>query len=93
MSLHSPGRQTGRRIKASGIEEGGAQDRAAYSIAEFCEAHRISRSKLYQLWAAGTGPRILKVGVKVLISVEAAADWRREREQAAAEAAEAVRVS
>src|SRR5262249_1448275 len=47
------------------------------------------RSKLYQLWAAGIGPRFMKVGVKVLISIEAAADWRREREQAAAEAAKA----
>ena len=83
MSPDSPGRQTGRRIKASGVEAVGAQGRAAFTITEFCEAHRISRSKLYQLWAAGIGPRFMKVGVKVLISVEAAADWRREREQAA----------
>ena len=88
MSLHSPGRQTGRRIKASGVEGVGAQDRAAFTIAEFCEAHRISRSKLYQLWAAGIGPRLMKVGVKVLISIEAAADWRRQGERAA-EAAKA----
>ena len=93
MSLHSPGRQTGRRIKASGVEGGGAQDRAAYSIAEFCEAHRISRSKLYQLWGAGIGPRFMKVGVRGLISIEAAAEWRSEREQASAEAAKAERVS
>jgi hypothetical protein len=88
MSLHSPGRQTGRRIKASGVEGVGPQDRAAFTIAEFCEAHRISRSKLYQLWAAGIGPRFMKVGVKVLISIEAAADWRRQSERAA-EAAKA----
>ena len=82
------------RIKAPGVEAIDAQDRAAFTITEFCEAHRISRSKLYQLWAAGTGPRVMKVGVKVLISIEAAAEWRREREQAAAEAkAEMVRVS
>ena len=93
MSPDSSGPQTGRRIKASGVEGVGAQDRATFTITEFCEAHRISRSKLYQLWAAGTGPRVMKVGVKVLISVEAAADWRREREQAAAEAAKAERVS
>jgi hypothetical protein len=52
MSLNSPGRQTGHRIK-SGVEGVGAQDRAAFTIAEFCEAHRISRSKLYELWDAG----------------------------------------
>jgi hypothetical protein len=39
------------------------------------------------MWAAGIGPRFMKVGVKVLVSVEAAADWRRDREQAAAETA------
>ena len=93
MSPDSPGRQTGRRIKASGVEGVGPQDRAAFTIAEFCEAHRISRSKLYQLWAAGIGPRLMKVGVKVLISIEAAAEWRSEREQASAEAAKAERVS
>jgi len=94
MSPDSSGPQTGHRIKAPGVEAIDAQDRAAFTITEFCEAHRISRSKLYQLWAAGTGPRVMKVGVKVLISIEAAAEWRREREQAAAEAkAEMVRVS
>jgi hypothetical protein len=56
---------------------------AAYTIAEFCTAHRISRSKLYQLWAAGAGPRMMKVGRKVLITNEAAAEWRRAREAAA----------
>jgi hypothetical protein len=36
MSAESPARQTGRRIKASGVETVGAQDRAAFTIAEFC---------------------------------------------------------
>jgi hypothetical protein len=91
MSPNPPGRQTGHCIKASGVEGVGAQERAAFTIAEFCEAHRVSRSKLYHLWAAGIGPRFMKVGTKVLISVEAAADWRRGREQAAADAAKAER--
>ena len=58
--------------------------RAAYTISEFCEAHRISRSKLYQLWAAGSGPAWMNVGVKRIISFEAAADFRRELEAASA---------
>ena len=65
------------------------RDRAAFTIAEFCEAHRISRSALYKMWAAGTGPRIMRAGSKVLISIEAAGDWRREREAEAAAAEEA----
>jgi hypothetical protein len=60
--------------------------RAAYTLAEFCEAHRISRSELYKLWRLGIGPRRMKAGVKNLISIEAAADWRRQREASAAEA-------
>jgi hypothetical protein len=51
-------------------------NRAAYTIGEFCAAHRISRSKLYQLWATGVGPRFIQVGSKKIITVEAAADWR-----------------
>ena len=55
-------------------------ERAAYTVGEFCAAHRISRSKLYQLWATGAGPRFIQVGSKKIITVEAAADWRRRGE-------------
>jgi hypothetical protein len=91
MSLeHSPARQ-------------GGSTPACYTISEFCASHRISRSKLYALWAAEEAakkagakpvipaPRRMQVDTKVLISVEAAADWRaaceewrREREAASA---------
>jgi hypothetical protein len=54
--------------------------RAAYTVGEFCSAFRISRSKLYQLWELGIGPRVMRIGAKILISIEAASDWRRERE-------------
>jgi hypothetical protein len=54
--------------------------RAAYTLSEFCEAHRISRSQLYKYWQKGQGPRFFWVGTKRCISIEAAADWRRERE-------------
>ena len=59
---------------------------AAYTVPEFCVAHRIARSALYKLWQEGNGPRRFQIGPgrssKVLISAEAAADWRREREAA-----------
>ena len=58
-------------------------DRVAYTIAEFCESHRISRSKLYQLWHAGTGPAFKNIGRKKIITTEAAAAWRRQGETAA----------
>jgi hypothetical protein len=59
-------------------------DRLVFTVNEFCIAHRICRSKLYQFWKAGTGPRVMQVGQRLMISVEAAADWRREREAVSA---------
>jgi predicted DNA-binding transcriptional regulator AlpA len=50
--------------------------RCAFTINEFCEAHRISRSKLYMLWREGTGPRTKSIGNKRIITAEAAAEWR-----------------
>jgi predicted DNA-binding transcriptional regulator AlpA len=61
-------------------------DREALSIAEFCEAHGISRSHYFNLKKVDHGPREMRVGSRVLISREAAADWRRAREADAAEA-------
>jgi hypothetical protein len=59
---------------------------ATYTIPEFCIAHRISRTALYDLWNAGAGPRRIQIGAgrssKVLISVEAAKAWRKAREKA-----------
>lgn len=51
-------------------------DPATYTVASFCEAHNISRSYLYWLWAEGRGPRRTKLGRRTLISGEAAAEWR-----------------
>jgi hypothetical protein len=59
-------------------------ERAAYSVDDFCRAHDISRGTYYNLKAAGIGPRELRIGSKILITVEAAAKWRREREAATA---------
>lgn len=54
---------------------------SAYSIDAFCKAHDISRAFFYELGDAGLGPRLMKLGRRVLISQEAAADWRRETEE------------
>lgn len=53
---------------------------AAFSVEEFCRAHSISRTHFYEMAARGTGPRLMKVGRRTLISAEAAADWRRRME-------------
>jgi predicted DNA-binding transcriptional regulator AlpA len=49
----------------------------ALSINEFCASHGISRSFFYKLTQSGQGPRVIKIGTRSLITVEAAADWRR----------------
>lgn len=59
--------------------------KAAYTVTQFCDDHNLSRTHLYELIRQGLGPRLMKVGRRTLISIEAAADWRRKVEQATAE--------
>jgi hypothetical protein len=67
---------TGRRVIADQLI-------AAFSIREFCAAHRISQSMYFKLRNMGLGPREMSVGTRKLISLEAAAAWRRTREREA----------
>ena len=66
---------TGRRVIADQLI-------AAFSIREFCAAHRISQSMYFKMRAMGLGPREMAVGSRRLISQEAAAEWRKAREAA-----------
>jgi hypothetical protein len=54
---------------------------ATYTIKTFCQTHNVSESQYFVLRKAGLGPREIHSGRRRLISVEAAADWRRERER------------
>jgi hypothetical protein len=60
---------------------------AAYSIREFCAAHRLSESMYFKLRNQGLGPDEMEVGRRRLISYEAASVWRRERETTASSTA------
>jgi hypothetical protein len=73
------------------LEHSQTRQAAAYTIGEFCDSHRVSRAKLYDLWAQktadepfGKGPRYFLVGNHRRITNEAAADWRRAGEAEAA---------
>jgi hypothetical protein len=55
----------------------------ADSVNGFCAKHDLSRTKLYDLWAKGQGPRFFYVGNQRRISDEAASEWRRSMELAA----------
>jgi len=57
----------------------------AYSIKQFCDAHGgISEAFFHALVAKGKGPKLMKIGARTLISVDAAAAWRAQREAATA---------
>ena len=55
----------------------------SWTTSEFCKLERISRSKLYEMWKLGTGPRYYLVGVSRRIPEQARLDFHRERMAAA----------
>jgi hypothetical protein len=57
---------------------------AAYSVIEFCKSHGFSKPTFYKLVRNGEGPRLMRIGARTLISAEAAAEFRRQREGIAA---------
>jgi len=67
----------------------GATTQDAFTVDQFCRRNSISRAFLYLLWQRGQGPRYMQLGTRRLISAEAAADWRREREATTAGATKA----
>jgi hypothetical protein len=58
------------------------QNQLAFTVDQFCHYHNLSRPFFYKMLKVGIGPRIFKVGTRTLVSTEAAAAWRREREAA-----------
>ena len=58
--------------------------KSTYTIAQFCDANNVSRTHLHYLNKTGQGPRLMRLGRRVLISAEAAADWRRQVESVTA---------
>ena len=52
-----------------------------YTVTQFCKSHHISRSMFYKLLQQGLGPRLMAVGRRRLVSIEAAADWRQQMER------------
>lgn len=50
--------------------------RPASSINKFCANNGFCRSYFYKLVKSGNGPRIIKLGRRVIITAEAEDDWR-----------------
>jgi hypothetical protein len=53
-----------------------AGPQVAFTIKEFCRAHRLSVSSYYELRKAGLGPREKRINTHIVITAEAAAEWR-----------------
>lgn len=59
-----------------------------YTIAEWCEMRKVSRSAFYQFRARGEAPQTVKIGLRaVRITEEADAAWLAAREAASGEVA------
>jgi hypothetical protein len=71
------------RPEVTGRKISNAVERAAYTIPEFCDAHRISRAHYYNLKRLGLGPDEAHAGDRVIIAKRAAARWLTQREKAA----------
>jgi hypothetical protein len=63
------------------------QSPLAFSVEQFCRAHNISIGFFDALLKRGEAPDIMKLGIRTLISHEAAARWRAERTAASSGAA------
>jgi predicted DNA-binding transcriptional regulator AlpA len=70
-------------IRGESPPSNGRLFKQSFSVKEFCQLHAISRSFFYLLRERGSAPRIMKVGKRTLISADAAAEWRKDMEQAA----------
>ena len=75
------GRKTDAEVTGRNRRKPDVDDPDAYSVSEFCARHRISVQLFYKI--RKQMPPTFNLGTRVLISKEAAAAWRREREQAA----------
>ena len=63
---------------------------AAMSIRQFCREHGITSPTYYKLREQGLGPKEMRMGTLVRISQEAAAEWRKARENPVGDEADAV---
>jgi hypothetical protein len=69
------------RPEVTGRRPFGDEEADASSIKTFCRRHGISIATYYNLRANGLAPREATVRGRRLITKEAAAVWRRERER------------
>jgi hypothetical protein len=72
---------TGRKSRGRALPPAGPL--VAYTIPEFCAAHRISQAFYYELKKLDRGPREKRLNSRIIITAEAAAEWRAQDDAAA----------
>lgn len=60
-------------------------EKQAFTIAEFCEAYKVSRGRLHELEQAGLAPKTYRIASKPYVSLSAALEWQKRMESGAAE--------
>lgn len=56
-------------------------EKRTLTIEEFCQQVGIGRTLYYDLQERGLGPRVVRLGRRVLITPESIEDWLRAREE------------
>jgi|GEM_PF-2599373 len=59
-----------------------AQSTLAMSRKEFCQQFGVGNTLFYKMQKAGEGPKLMRVGHRILIAHDTALAWMRSREQA-----------
>jgi hypothetical protein len=54
---------------------------SAMTVDQFCQSHNVSRTRFYQLVQLGKAPKCFWNGTSRRISVESAAEWRKQMEE------------
>ena len=54
-----------------------------FTVKEFCEFARISTRLFYTQQAQGLGPKVIRIGRRVLIAQETGKQWLMDQEKAA----------
>lgn len=59
-------------------------EKQAFTLAEFCEAYKVSRGRLHELGQAGLAPKTYRIASKPYVSLSAAQEWQQRMESGAA---------
>ena len=69
-----------KKTRKAGIDLTAARLKSTNTVKEFCALNNICRATFDNWQQQGIGPKVMRVGGRVLISQEAQAKWRKSLE-------------